>query len=345
MHELEQNGGRTSFAAAGPRLGVWHALGQYLEGEMTAEEAMRAAHMNRRIFIEPVTVPDETQWAIPRLYHVILEGEAGLDEEGELYEIPAKVVGVHGEGGAAAHAEFSMRDRFDIAEFTLHASKGEAVWSSAGMLRDGTQGFACMRAPDIIIDPNGLNDIIASHATVSWSFDGSRATELGASFVRTVCANTLRAHDNNKSTVIKVKHTSATAAERMALAATHWAKAQDEAKALRLMAEELLRVQGARLQLNRLVERFDPKPKDDSSKRTKSLWQRRQDQRDLVFHSPTNDVGDNGWKAYNTWTEWLDWVADVKCAADKTEADCRYGNQFDGVHDDAKRAAAALILA
>jgi hypothetical protein len=344
MHELEETGNIASMAFAGDRRDIWHGLGQSLDGLMTTEEAMRAAHMNRTIRVHPVEAPVE-HWAIPGQYLVILGGEIGFDEHGNTYEIPDKVVGITGEGGAQAHLALSMRQRFDIAEFTLKASQGGAIWSTAGMLRDGRQGFACMQLDDTIIDPNGVADRVSNYATMAWSFDASKANELGDSQVRVVCANTMRAHDYAKHPVIKFKMTSASVEERAHEAAQHWALAQNRAEALKVMAERLLAIQGRKMDLvNKIVEKYDPKPGETASKRTKSLWASRQLKLETVAAMPSNDVGDNAWAAYNVWTEYLDWFADVRCTDGATELDCRYGNQFDGTHDARKAAAAQVLL-
>lgn len=351
MHELEQfetvdGNTLTAFAAVGARTDIWHQLGQMLDGTtMTAEEAMRAAHMNRSISIYPVQPPDGAQFAIPELYHVVLGGDMIVTEDGDFAVIPDKVVGVHGKGGADAHANFTMHDRFALAEQAIHASSGEAVWSTAGMLRNGTQGFACMEAPPTVIDPNGIRDVIRRYLTVTWSFDGSRSTELGGSDVRVLCANTMAMHDKGKDVLIRVKHTSASAEERFRLAAQQWSLSQDRQKALVLMAEDMLRIRGAKTVLNKIVEKFMPE-RPDSSKREKSLRQTRVDTLEVLAHSPTNTAaGDNAWAAYNTFVEYLDWEAPVKCSKGETELDRRLGNQFDGANDDLKSKVADFILA
>lgn len=348
-HELEQfdtEAGQlvTAFAFTGSRDDIWHRLGQSIEGrEMTAEEAMRESHMNRLIRIIPLTVGDVSHWSIPKQYAVVLEGDVFVEANGDLVTVPDKVVGIHGHGGADAHGNFSVRDRFLLAEEAIHASHGEAVWSTAGSLRDGTQAFATMKAPDVIIDPCGINDIINQYLTLTWSYDGTRSTELGSSEVRTKCANTLATHDMLKQVVIRVKHTSHTASERFTLAAEQWANAQNRAAALKLQAERLLAVEGKQRCLSKIIEKFDP-VREDASKRETSLRKTRLDLLAKVSAMPTNDVGDNGWAAWNTWVEYLDYFAPIKCGKDETEADRRMANQFDGTYDVAKANAAELIL-
>jgi len=334
----------TAFSFAGDRADIWHRLGQGLGRTMTAEEAMRAAHMDRLIRVDPIPVPTEGgRWAIPQPYYITLEGKMFMTEDGSFVNVEDKVVGVHGKGGADAHANFTMRDRFDLAEAAIHVSQGGAVWSTAGMLADGVKGFACMEAPATIIDPQGIRDIIKNYLTIVWSFDGSRATELGASNVRVVCANTLAMHDGSRDTVIKVKHTSFTAKERFQLAADQWALAQDRSKAYQLQAERMLAIRDAQTVLSKIVEKFEP-GRDGASKREQSLRKTKLDNLQVLLHSPTNDVGDNAWKAYNTYTEYLDWVVPIKLSKGETEADRRLSNQFDGTYDVRKAKVAEFVL-
>lgn len=335
-----------AMAFTGSRTDIWHRLGQSFDGEsMTAEEALVLSHWDREVKIYPILPPNGAIWSIPEEFHIVLQGTQLITDNGDLVDVPDKIVGRHGKGGADAHRTFTVRDRFLLAEEAVRASQGEAVWSTAGSLRGGTQGFATMEAPPIVVDPKGIADVIKRYMTVTWSFDGTRATELGGSHVRVICANTMRAHDYAKQVLIKVRHTSHTAKDRMVLAANHWAKSQDEAAALALQAQRLLEVRDGKAALGKLIEKFDPKPTDGTDAQV-TRWSNRTDKVRALWEAPTNmpAVGDNGWAAWNTYVEYLDWVADVKVAKGETELDRRLGNQFDGTHDARKASAAELIL-
>jgi len=182
-HELEtiivEGDTVASFSFAGVRKNIWHRLGQQFanEGLMSAEQAMQQAHMDRKLRIEPIPAPDGAQWAVDEKgastapSYVILEGKMFMTPDGGFGNIPEKVVGLAGNQAAQGHADLAVEDRFLLAEEAIHASHGAAVWSTAGYLRDGRQGFACMEAPPIIIDPNGIADVTQSYLTVTWSYD------------------------------------------------------------------------------------------------------------------------------------------------------------------------------
>jgi len=348
-HELEQDAQGIASIAYDDSLGdLWHRLGQGVRGLMTTDEALKAAHMDRHIRIVPVPVPEGTHWSIPQQYMVVLEG--GLFDGGNtLAEFPDKVVGIGGQGFADAHATFSMRDRLELAEFTLKASEGQATWSSVGMLRDGTQGFACLSLPDTVIDPDGIRDVIANYATVVWSFNSSLKTLLSDSNVRVVCANTLAAHLGTDTKILEVKMTSSTAKDRFAQGAKHWAMAQDKAKAMEILANRLLAVRGRKMDLVRAVADvvIGKEPARESAEkpgRKLTTYKNKLEQLEVLTYATTNNVGDNGWAAYNVVTEWLDWFSPIKCDG-KDEMVCRFEDQFDGTNNNKKIEVAERLLA
>jgi phage/plasmid-like protein (TIGR03299 family) len=348
-HELEMTAdGVASMAFAGSRQDIWHRLGHEYEGTglMTAAEAMERANMDRALTVRPLPLPDGVEWGMEPLHLVILEGKSGVNADGTIIDIPAKIVGMPGKSGAAAHESLSIADRFLFAEEAVKASHGEAVWSTAGLLRNGTQGFATMEAPPTIIDPNGAADIVRNYATVTWSFDSSMPTRLAASNVRVLCANTLRAHAGAKGgNMITIRHT-ADARNRLEIAAQHWALAQDEAAALKLQAERMLAVRDGKQALARVLDHIDPKPDESASKRTMTRWERERAEVNMLWHSPTMaNLADDGWKAYNTVVEWMDWMSPVKLADGVTELDRRMERQFDGHWDGIKDLVAELVLA
>lgn len=356
-HELEQvivNGETVAnFAFSGVRADIWHRLGQQFEEAdrlMTAEEAMARANMDRTVTTMPVGIPTN-EWGDPIVpaegldmpHFVVLDGKPIVTPNGDLGHIPTKIVGVTGKQGSQGHADLSILDRFMYAEEAIKASRGEAVWSTAGLLRDGRQGFATMEAPPTIVDPDGVNDIIRKYLTVTWSFDGSRATELGVSDIRVVCANTMACHDWTKENVIKIKHTSR-AEDRLRIAAEHWAMAQDSSAALKLQAERMLAVVDGKKMLRRICDEVLGFKQDvDASKRANSIAERKRDELYTLYHAKTNSeaVGDNGWAAYNTVAEYFDWFSDVK-GEDKTLSHLR--RQFDGTDNNLKQQVADFIL-
>ena len=107
----------------------------------------------------------------------------------------------------------------------------------------------------------------------------------------------------------------------------------------------MLTVRGKQDVLTKIIERFEPTPAETVSKRAKTLHDNRVDTIRTLSYATTNDVGDNGWAAWNTFVEYLDWEAQVKCSEGESVADRRLSNQFDGTYDEIKAKAADLVLA
>lgn len=339
--------GVASFAFTGSRTDIWHRLGQQFDGGslMTADEAQRLANMDRRVYIEPAADIDGADWAVDRPNLVILDGKLAVTDDGDLLDIPRKIVGLTGVQGAAGHTSLQMSDRFELAEAAIHASNGAAVWSTAGLIRNGRQGFATMEAPPVVIDPNGVADLIRRYMTITWSFDGSRATELGNSSIRVVCANTQEAHRQTMRSVIKVKMT-AGSYNRFQAAADHWALAQDEDKALRLQGNRMIAVANGKRVLKGLAENVLGLKQDaTASNRQNTLRSNKLTELHRLYAADTNSgaVGDNGWAAYQTVVEYLDWFSPVK-SGDMDETEARLANQFDGTYATLKAKAADYVL-
>lgn len=349
MHALERStNGHTSFAFTGKREDIWHRLGQQFDGSlMSTDEVMSLANMDRELTFEEVALPIDTQLAegLPPQWLAVLDGKQGISPEGDLWELPRKVVGFGGEQWMLGQRGLSIRDRMELAELAIRASQGEAVWTTAGMLRGGRVGFAVMEAPPIIVDPNGVNDIVRSYLTVQWSFDGTRATELGASHIRVVCANTLAVHDGQKLPIIKVKSTR-NAKERYELAAAHWGMAQDAAQATKLRAERLLAKaegNGKKVLLGIVENVLKIQPNKLEDGRQKTIQSNKLDEIMTLYSASTNSeaVGDNAYAAVQTAVEWLDWFSPVK-GEDKLSS--HLAAQFDGTHAQVKQAAEAYAL-
>jgi len=151
-------------------------------------------------------------------------------------------------------------------------------------------------------------------------------------------------HDQSKRTLIKVKATSG-AHDRMALAAQHWANSQNEAAALALQGERMLAVTNGRQVMRVLAEKVLGLGTDATMpKRQVSIRENKLQEVMALYYGPTNAgaVGDNGYAAFQTALEYLDWYAPVKGDDPTTQ---RVANQFDGVNDKLKLAAAAYVLA
>jgi hypothetical protein len=139
--------------------------------------------------------------------------------------------------------------------------------------------------------------------------------------------------------------------DRMQLASDQWAMAQDEGKALALRAERMLAVRNGSNVLKGLCEDVLGITLKDATltKRARTIRENKLDELRVLYHASTNSpaVGDNGYAAYQTVVEYLDWFSPVKADADDQAAvtTAHVANQFDGTYDGLKSKAADYVLA
>jgi len=73
------------------------------------------------------------------------------------------------------------------------------------------------------------------------------------------------------------------------------------------------------LEFNKIITTLYPKPKDDDSKKAKTLWENKIDiLNDLYFKSPTvANIKGNAWGVFNTLTEQLDYYRNTNTKDEK----------------------------
>lgn len=83
-----------------------------------------------------------------------------------------------------------------------------------------------------------------------------------------------------------------------------------------------------------------------SPKRQRTIRENKLDEIRALYAASTNSggVGDNGFAAYQTVVEWLDWFSPVNGEDEAEKHTNRTANQFDGVHTKAKLKAADYVL-
>lgn len=353
-HELEQfniNGEIvTSMAFTGKREDVWHRLGQqYPDQYMTADEAAVYANLDRKVVSVPIPrlmtdygilIPIAKGLEMP--WAVVLEGKAFITENGNLGEIESKIVGFTGSQGAKGHEHLQIIDRLRYCEAAQ--SDGDARFVSAGLIKDGRRGFATMELEPTVIDPQGCADTIRRYFTVTWAFDGSLSTTLGYSNTRVVCGNTLAVHLASQVDVNTVRHTSGSN-DRMRQVADTLKASRDERELLVAQGEAMLRKPNGMGILRRVMDNVDALNLniDDAEGRALTVRENKRDALYDLYKSSTNRgaVGSNGWAAYQTVVEYLDWFAPVQGKDKDTK---RLERQVDGTYNNLKNAVADYIL-
>jgi phage/plasmid-like protein (TIGR03299 family) len=188
-HNLDTTNGKYAFAFRGDRNAIWHRHGQQHQEGWTIADWQREAGLNYHVEQQPVFVraPDGTMKQTRYLANV--RSDTGA------------VFGVHTE-------RFKNHQALDMLEFLNQyiEADGRFVLDAAGALGQGERCWATATYAD---DMTVGGDRHVARLLATTAFDGSLATTLMATFLRTVCGNTLGANLGNKQNpVIKYRHSS-----------------------------------------------------------------------------------------------------------------------------------------
>lgn len=188
-HELTTHAdGRVEFAFLQSDGEPWHGLGQPMQDGASIDEWRVAAGMDWKIGRSRVRYGDETKFRIIEDQHVLYRSDTkdALGIVSDRYQVvqPAQVL------------EFFR----DIAKV------GGLEISAAGTIFGGKRFWATAKIGEAA--PTSVVDKIGGYLLISTSADGSLATEVRRTTVRTVCKNTLAMAFADAAPSVKVSHRS-----------------------------------------------------------------------------------------------------------------------------------------
>lgn len=276
---------------ASRRVPAWHMLGTVFEDDVDTNGMLRLAHMNDwNVRLEPVTLP----------------GRSDIDYFATVRDNPADgqadVLGVVKE----RYRTFQNEELFDFGDVLL---AGGGRWETAGSIKGGRVVFASLALDhDVVIDPNGVGDVIKSYLLLSSSHDGSLAIQSTITPTRVVCQNTLNIALGAGSPNYKFRHTSSAEG-----------RVEDAILSLGLVPEFMANFATAATDLfetsvtddlfYEIVKAAYPMP-DEDVKGSLTKWQNKADNLFAIYNGETgtdNGVRGTAWGAYNALTERLDW--------------------------------------
>jgi|TARA_R110000744_G_scaffold7113_3_gene24376 phage/plasmid-like protein (TIGR03299 family) len=148
----------------------WHRLGTKVgEGLGTAEEFLKASHLDYEVYTETVHRPHGE--LIPNKQSIVRE------DTQEVFEIMGKI-----------YTPVQNRDAFSF--FDDVVGTGEAVYETAGSLNGGRRIWIMANLQDSR-GVKGTDDEIANYLLLSNSHDGTEEISMRWAPMRVVCANTL----------------------------------------------------------------------------------------------------------------------------------------------------------
>ena len=146
----------------------WHGLGTRLDGPATAAEAIEAAGLDWTVEMVPVYLSNGT-------------------------EISGKKAAVRADTGAVFNVlsdQYTPMQNVDAFKFFDGVvGAGEAIYHTAGSLRDGRKVWALAKLPGDLKVTN--RDVLEKYVLLANGHDGSLAVTMQLTAVRVVCANTM----------------------------------------------------------------------------------------------------------------------------------------------------------
>lgn len=196
-----------SFIENGSKQIAWHQLGTRTDGAITAEEALKGAHADFNVSLQPVVA------ITPEMETLIANGESIPAEELKKMLIGNRmatmrtdyneVLGVVGDG----YGVVQNREAFNFIDILTNGELGSntPTIECAGVLGKGERIFITAKFPESIAI--GKDDIINNYVIFTTSHDGSGAVTCLLSPIRVVCQNTLNMAFRENNGRVSFKHT------------------------------------------------------------------------------------------------------------------------------------------
>jgi phage/plasmid-like protein (TIGR03299 family) len=180
-HEIDNSTGIYAFAAVGGSASAWHGLGQSIERGDSIDTITQKAGLNWNANRAPV------------IYNTSDGRAMSFENQSVLYRSDTGAA-----LGVVSENRYNVHQPREIMEFFADFLSDNGLQiETAGAVRGGRIVWCMAKlGPDYgFLMPGG--DAVDSYIRLQTSFDGSRATDLVATTVRQVCANTMRMVDRD----------------------------------------------------------------------------------------------------------------------------------------------------
>jgi phage/plasmid-like protein (TIGR03299 family) len=268
---------------------AWHGYGTVVGSTMSYADALAIAGLDWTARLAPITT-------------ITPNGVVEVDTHRATYRSDTgAVLGVVG----ADYHPHQPAELLELARITIDAAPSDAHVEVIGSLRAGRTVFMTIALPD---DINVAGDVHLPRLVWVTSMDGTIATRAVSTYVRAVCANTIRASFRNARTSWAARHTSSLDG-----------RAADARQALQLMfrtaetfraeVEALTRQTISDHQVEQVLTGIWPDQPDATDRRRAGAARRR----DAVRSMYRNDPRVAGWRgtayglvqAASTWEQWV----------------------------------------
>lgn len=305
-HDLEITPSGASMAYASFKGTPWHQLGTPLDGLSDVPTILQAAKADYEVNLQPGTMPNPDvpgeSLPVEGVFHTFRRRPIELSNEGELTGGDIQVLGTVG----SAYKVIQNRQALDLALDLAQQSTDAKVVDTAGVMDDGRRFFAYIPGETLTLDPNGVADKIASGMGIVTGHDGGTSLQIVMSKTRIVCRNTAEAALRSK-TKVTIRHTKG-AQVSMNEARRILGLRINQNEEFEAIANELLGTFATFGKVESISDRLWKFDKNDTTDRQLASRNRRVAKLHELWTSDTNvgAVGQNGWAAWNTLTEYMD---------------------------------------
>lgn len=297
-HEISIQNGQAEIVC-GSNKAPWHKLGEVVAGLLTAREALEKAHLTWTVKGFPVTV-NGVELPFPN-------GKTTDTWQGICREDNGVCLGITG----GRFTPIQNTDAFDW--FDALIGQGEAVYDTAGALRNGSQVWLLAKVDGIT---RICGDEHRQYALLTNSHDGTGAMSCQWVTERVVCANTMAIALSGAKNRVGIRHTQ------------NWADKADEAKRIMGIGQkyfatvkEALESMGSKLltpaQMADFAKLLVPaQDEKDVSTRTTNI----RNEIATLFERGDGNKGQTRWDALNAVTDYADHGATIRGQNTRLEA-------------------------
>lgn len=283
-----------TFASRG--VSAYHGIGTVFgEGEsVTTNDMITKAGLDFEVSLAPLVTNDADKMDAGAFATVRTDSDGAK-----------KILGVVGE-------RYTVVQNRDALSFADNILDGGGRWEVAGSIKGGAVVFGALAVlEDIVLDPNGANDVIKTYLGVATSHDGSSAVSAFTTPVRIECSNTLNFALKKTKNSFKIRHTQsvegkvAAARQSLNLATRYYEAFEKEAAALYAASV-------TDNQFDQIIRNLYPEPEAEAKAAT-TRWTNRRDRLFNLWSGSTNaNIAGTAWAALNAITEDNQWFRQIR---------------------------------
>jgi phage/plasmid-like protein (TIGR03299 family) len=299
--------GEAAFASL--QVPAWHRLGTVFEDVMSTDEILQTAHM--------------ANWNVRLIPAVQAHGDLLLEVPEKFTVIRTNPVTGSVDALSVVGTKYTAVQNEQVFGFgqTILDNSPDAVWETAGSIRNGRTIFGTLRMSGLDIMVGG-EDVVDCYLVVTSSHDGSTGVSAIVTPIRVVCKNTLAMAMGSAKASFKARHTASIDGRiddaQEALGITYKFMEEFEATATKLADTKV-----DLSQLEQIVETIwakDPKWDDigaDERRTGLTRWENRLETIGSIYvgkgerGDTMSTITGTGWGALNAVTEYTDWYGRV----------------------------------